>query len=212
MTAHDPAEDLLETMVRAEDLGLNRGTSGNSSVRTDRGFLITPTAIPPRLLSRADLVELGLEQSNPGELQPSSEWRLHRDLYRSDPAIGAVVHTHSPWATSLSTLRQDLPAVHYTIALAETDTIRCARYATFGTEELSENALSALGSSRACLLANHGLVTTGTTLSHALELAIEIEHLCQVYLTARAAGRPVVLDDREMRTIRQRFRSRKSRD
>ena len=141
-----------------------------------------------------------------GRLAPSTEWRIHRDIYRRRPEIGAVVHTHSTFATALSCLRRPIPAFHYMVAKAGGDDIRCARYATYGTAALSRNALAALaGGRRACLLANHGLVALGADLASARLLAEEIEALCAQYIHARAAGTPVVLPAREMTRVRAKF-------
>ena len=137
---------------------------------------------------------------------PSTEWRIHRDIYRRRPDVGAVVHTHSTFATALSCLRRPIPAFHYMVAKAGGDDIRCARYATYGTAALSRNALAALGGGRrACLLANHGLLALGADLASARLLAEEIEALCAQYVHARAAGTPVILPAREMKRVRAKF-------
>ena len=139
-------------------------------------------------------------------LAPSSEWRIHRDIYQQRPDVGAVVHTHSTAATALSCLRRPIPAFHYMVAKAGGDDIRCARYATYGTAALSRNALAALaGGRRACLLANHGLLALGADLAAARALAEEVEALCAQYIQARAAGRPVILPAREMKRVRAKF-------
>ena len=189
--------------------GLYAGTSGNISARTAGGMLITPAACrattsTPRPSS--ETFEGAAGGHARGRLAPSTEWRIHRDIYRRRPEIGAVVHTHSMFATALSCLRRPIPAFHYMVAKAGGDDIRCARYATYGTAALSRNALAALaGGRRACLLANHGLLALGADLASARLLAEEIEALCAQYIHARAAGTPVVLPAREMKRVRAKF-------
>jgi L-fuculose-phosphate aldolase len=191
--------------------GLYAGTSGNVSARTAGGMLITPSAVPCDDVDAASIVPVPFEAAPPagnvlGRRAPSTEWRIHRDIYRRRPEIGAVVHTHSLFATALSCLRRPIPAFHYMVAKAGGDDIRCARYATYGTAALSEHALAALaGGRRACLLANHGLVALGADLPSARLLAEEIEALCAQYIHARAAGTPVILPAREMKRVRARF-------
>jgi len=187
--------------------GLYAGTSGNISARTVGGMLITPSGVPCDDVDAAAIVELTASgDARPGARAPSTEWRIHRDIYRRRPEIGAVVHTHSMFATALSCLRRPIPAFHYMVAKAGGNDIRCARYATYGTAALSDNALAALaGGRRACLLANHGLVALGADLASARLLAEEIEGLCAQYIHARAAGTPVVLPAREMKRVRAKF-------
>ncbi len=193
---------------RLETLGLTRGSSGNVSVRTPRGFLITPTGMTPGALRPADIVQCdGTGTPAPRQRVPSSEWRIHRDLYAARADLGAVVHTHSPYATAIACLREPLPAVHYMIAAAGGADVRCAEYATFGSAELSAGVLRALDGRRACLLANHGAVAVGGDLESAVRLAVEVEHVAFVFWLARCAGSPSILDAQEMRRVLERFRS-----
>lgn len=140
-----------------------------------------------------------------GRLRPSSEWRFHCDIYRARPEVLSVVHTHPPYATAVATLRRDLPAFHYMIAAAGGSTIRCASYATFGTQELSDNVLSALQARTACLLANHGMIAIGDSPEAAAGLARHVEGLCEVYVHALRAGTPVILTELEMAEVLTRF-------
>jgi L-fuculose-phosphate aldolase len=196
------AETLRWLMAR----GLYAGTSGNVSARAAGGMLITPSGVRCDDVDERSIVEVSLDGAARGPLAPSSEWRIHRDVYRGRPDVGAVVHTHSTFATALSSLRRPIPAFHYMVARAGGDDIRCARYATYGTEALSRNALAALaGGRRACLLANHGLLALGPDLAAARLLAQEVEALCEQYVHARAAGRPVILPAAEMKTVRAKF-------
>ena len=201
-----PAVALVHAAQRSVALGLNQGASGNISTRLDTGhFLISPSGARLDELhpERLALLPLGDEV---GAGQPSSEWRLHRDIYCARPDVGAVLHTHSRFATTLACLREDLPAVHYLIAAAGTALVRCSRYATFGTAELSAAAVEALGSAGACLLANHGLVAVGSTVDEALEVACDIETVAEWYCRARAVGTPILLDDKEMEDALAGFR------
>jgi len=185
---------------------LNVGTSGNASVRCDGGFLITPSGLLPERCSAADMVWMGMDGASAGGLAPSSEWRIHRDIYASVPEAGAVIHAHSPFATALACQRVDVPPFHYMIALFGGDSVRCAPYATFGTEALSRSVLAALAGRSACLLANHGMVTYGRDLAHALAQAIELETLCEQYWRACQPGPPVLLSKEEMAEALERFR------
>jgi len=186
--------------------GLYAGTSGNVSARAPGGMLITPSAVPCEAVDAASIIFVAGDGAARGRLAPSTEWRIHRDIYRRRPEVGAVVHTHSTFATALACLRRPVPAFHYMVAKAGGDDIRCARYATYGTAALSRNALAALaGGRRACLLANHGLLALGGDLAAARALAQEVEALCAQYLHARAAGAPAILPAREMRRVRAKF-------
>jgi L-fuculose-phosphate aldolase len=186
--------------------GLYAGTSGNVSARTADGFLITPTGVPCDDVGAGSIVAMTADGVARGRLAPSSEWRIHRDVYQQRRDVGAVVHAHSTAATALSCLRRPIPAFHYMVAKAGGDDIRCARYATYGTAALSRNALAALaGGRRACLLANHGLLALGADLASARALAEEVEALCAQYIAARAAGAPIILPGREMKRVRAKF-------
>jgi len=195
-------------VARSMDVrGLNQGTSGNLSVRVAEGFLVTPSGIAYDGLAPSQIVPMDLEGGYRGDWLPSSEWRLHHDIYLSRPEAQAVLHCHAPHATALSCLRQDLPAFHYMVAVAGGDSIRCADYATFGTAALSTMMLAALKGRRACLLANHGMICFAADLDRALGLAVEVEVLCRQYLLARQAGEPALLDAEEMQRVLARFRS-----
>ena len=200
-------EEILATCRHLDSIGLNRGTSGNVSCREGDYFLITPSGIPVALLDSKSIVAVNFDGSVKGTGKPSSEWHFHRDILKSRPDINAVVHTHSIYATALSCLREDLPAFHYMIAVAGGDSIRCAPYALFGTEELSNNALHALIDRKACFLANHGVIALGRSVDEALSLATEIESLSQQYLIARQVGKPVLLSKEEMQQVILRFKN-----
>ena len=199
--------DIVATIRRLAVAGLYSGSSGNISARCGDGFLITPTGIPCDETKPSDIVAMTLEGAHRGSLLPSSEWRFHRDILRLCPEINAVIHTHSPFATAISCLRRDIPPFHYMIAKAGGDTIRCARYATFGTGALSKNALAALEGRRACLLANHGMIAVGADLGAARRLAEEVEALCEQYWLALQIGHPVILPKAEMAAVIEKFKT-----
>lgn len=178
--------------------GLNQGTSGNISVRFRDGLLVTPSGLPYDAMSPADIVPMRMDGTAEHPLRPSSEWRIHRDVLLARPEVGAVVHAHPTYATAFAICRRDIPAAHYMIAAAGGPTIRCSRYATFGTAELSDATLEALEGRACCLLANHGLVATGRDLERALWLAVETEALCRHYAVALSVGAPVILPDDEI--------------
>jgi len=188
--------------------GLTHGTSGNVSVRCDeQRFFVSPSGMDYELLQADDVPLMDLEGRWFGRHRPSSEWRFHRDILRSRPDVGAIVHTHSPRATALACTGRGIPAFHYMVAVAGGRDIRCAPYHTFGTQELSDAALAALRDRRACLLANHGVIATGADLASAMRLAGEVENLALQYSVALTLGEIRVLDDAEMSRVIEKFRT-----
>ena len=185
--------------------GLNRAAAGNVSARFGDGFLITPSGVHAARLEPEQMVFVGLDGVAQGACKPSSEWRMHRDIYASREEAGAVIHTHSDHATALACLNEPLPAFHYMVAMAGGELIDCAPYAPFGSEELSRNMLRSLGSRRAVLLAHHGVICHGGDLETALTLAEEVEGLARQYLIARAAGEPKPLSSRRMAEVLELF-------
>ncbi len=201
-------ELIIATGRRMNEAGLNQGTSGNLSVRIDGGFLVTPSGVPYDELEPRHVVAMRLDGGvDPGQLVPSSEWAIHRDVYARRPEVGGVLHAHSMFATTLSCLRRGIPAVHYMVAAAGGNDIRCADYATFGTPELSANVLAALEGRKACLMGNHGMLAVGATLPAALKLAIEVETIAAQYWRALQIGAPVILPDDEMARVLEKFAS-----
>lgn len=196
---------LAEAARRTLALGLNQGAEGNVSLRLGGGFLITPSGLPNDTLTPGQMVRMDMDGGWQGPLKPSSEWRIHRDIYRARPEVGAVVHAHSPHAVSLACLRRPIPPFHYMVAAAGGRDIPCANYATFGTQALSEAVLAALKGRRACLMANHGQVAVGTDLEAALTLAVQVEELAAQFWRASLLGPPVLLSDAEMDTVLARF-------
>jgi L-fuculose-phosphate aldolase len=198
---------LLATAKAMASSGLNTGTAGNASVRCARGFLITPSGMAYEDCTPDDMALVAMDGSWQGPYAPSSEWRIHRDILAARPEAGAVLHSHAPFATALACHRRPIPAFHYMIARFGGDDIRCAPYATFGTQALSDAALEALHGRSACLLANHGMIVFGRDLRHTLALAIEFETLCEQYWRACQIGTPTLLTATEMAEVTTLFAS-----
>jgi len=203
---------VIDTCLAMNDLGINQGTSGNVSVRSGDGFLVTPSGVSYHRLQPSSIVAMRFAGTDRpagylGDLLPSSEWRMHHDILAARTDAGAVIHTHAPWCTTLACLHREIPAFHYMVAVAGGNSIRCAPYATFGTQALSDHALAALENRSACLLANHGMICLGGDLDRTLKLAVEVETLARQYCQTLAVGRPAILDDAEMARVLERFRS-----
>jgi L-fuculose-phosphate aldolase len=200
---------IVETALAMNAHGINRGKSGNVSARLRHGdfdgFLVTPTGLPYDRTTPADIVPMTLAGKPSGSRLPSSEWRFHRDIYRTRADANAIVHTHAPFATTLACHGRSIPAFHYMVAVAGGRDIRCADYATFGTQALSDHALRALEGRRACLLAHHGMIAIGASLDKAFALAIEVETLAEMYWRALALGEPENLPDAEMDVVLRKF-------
>ncbi len=207
--------EVIATALRMNASGINHGKSGNVSARVtlegiDTGsndFVITPTGIEYESTQPEQIVLMHTDGSHEGDTLPSSEWRFHRDIYAVRPEIGAIVHTHSTFATALACQQRAIPAFHYMVAAAGGNDIRCAPYATFGTQALSDAALTALAGRSACLLAQHGMIACGPDLKKALALAIEVEVLAKMYWHALQLGEPPHLDDAEMQTVLEKFKA-----
>lgn len=228
-TEQQAREAIVETMRSLSQHDLNRGKSGNASLRWHRGaadgLLLTPSGLAYERMTADDLVWVPLEQPDPvpeaedellppparfdGAYLPSSEWRIHLDLHRRRPDARAVLHLHSPWATTLACLprvqSEGIPAFHYMVAVAGGNDLRCAAYARFGSAKLSELTLGALDGRRACLMAHHGMIAIGADLRPCLDLAIEVEVLCRLYGQALSIGEPGRLDDAEMAQVLAQF-------
>jgi L-fuculose-phosphate aldolase len=199
-------DELVGTAKKMSALGLTPGMSGNVSVRSPAGLLVTPSGMPYSDLVPDDIVEVRHDGTiRPGQRTPSTEWQLHRDILGARQDVQAIVHTHSLFCTSISTLRRAIPAIHYMVVLAGSDEIPCAEYATFGSAQLALNAVTALSGGSACLLANHGMVALGTSLAQALRLAAEVETLAGQYWHAAQIGTPHILDGDELTRVRARF-------
>jgi len=214
--SHAPLRrEVIATALRMNASGINQGKSGNVSARVvqDGGgaatndFVITPTGIEYEATQPEQIVLMHADGSHQGDTLPSSEWRFHRDIYAARPEIGAIVHTHSTFSTALACQQRAIPPFHYMVAAAGGRDIRCAPYATFGTQALSDAALTALAGRSACLLAQHGMIACGPDLKKALALAIEVEVLAKMYWHALQLGEPPHLDDAEMQTVLEKFKT-----
>jgi L-fuculose-phosphate aldolase len=226
----DRPGDVVAVAQALDAAGLMPNKSGNVSVRSPGGFLITPAGTPYAELTAESLVELSLDDRGNGDTpvfpsgaagtsgavaagkpgmspisRPSSEWRMHGAIYRARADVNAIVHTHSPHATALACAGLGIPPFHYMIALAGGD-VRCMPYATFGTAELAGNAVRGLEGRRATLLANHGVIAVGPTLQVARAVALEVENLAAQWLTLRAAGlEPRLLEPDELTRVVAKF-------
>ena len=205
-------ENLLSISQKLAQLGLNKGTSGNASVRCDGGFLVTPSGMAVEDMTPSSMVQMCFDgsfelQADSNAKKPSSEWRFHGDILASYPEINAVIHTHSMFATTLACLHKEIPPFHYMIAVAGGDTIRCAPYALFGSQALPDKALLALTDRKACILANHGMIAVGTDLDDALAVTVEVENLCEQYWRIlQVDANPPLLSEDEMREVFQQFK------
>jgi len=205
-TREDLARQIIDCCLAMNARGINQGSAGNISARFDEGFLITPSGMAYDRLQPEHIVLVDLDGKCTDRLSPSSEWRMHRDIYAERPEAGAVLHAHPTFATALSCLRADIPAFHYMIAVAGGTDIRCADYALFGTQALSDHMLHALHERRACLLGTHGMICFHDNLDKALWLAVEVESLARQYWHARQLGDPVILSDQQMEEVLQQFK------
>ena len=198
-------EEMVAICRRMNSSGINQGTAGNLSLRVGKGFLITPSGLPYDTMTPDDIVEMDFDGTYVGR-RPSSEWRFHRDILKARNDIDVVLHCHSVYATTLACHHKTIPSFHYMTGVAGGTTIRCAEYATFGTQALSDNALVALKDRLACLLGQHGQISLGRNLEAALWLAIEVETLSRMYVQALTLGEPPVLSDEEMARVIEQMR------
>jgi L-fuculose-phosphate aldolase len=198
-------QSIIDACLRMNVLGINQGTSGNISLRHGDGMLITPTSTPYEAMKPEQIVYMHLDGNHDPAQRPSSEWRFHRDILKARPEVEAIVHTHPPYSTMLAIMGMEIPAVHYMVAVAGGDTIRCAPYATFGTQELSEHAVRALEGRLACLLEHHGMIAVGPSLPKAMWLAVEVETLARQYHGCLQIGTPPLLSKEEIEKVRIRM-------
>ena len=201
---------IIEACRSMNASGINQGTSGNISARHGGDMLITPSGVPYEEMAPGDIARMPIDGeygSWTGPMRPSSEWRFHLDIMRARPEVGSVVHAHSLYATALAICGKPIPAMHYMIAAAGGASVRVAPYATYGTKQLSENALEALDGRTCCLLANHGMIATGPTIKRAMWLAVELETLARQYYLSLALGGPQILPDAEIDHVIEKFKS-----
>ena len=176
--------------------------SGNISLRYKDGFLITPSGKKYSSLKAKDIVFVSLDgKFDKKKGIPSSEWKFHQDIYKNKKNAKAIVHAHSTNATAISTHKRAIPPFHYMVAMAGGHDIKCAKYATYGTRELSQNILKALKGRKACLIGNHGQIVFEENLPKAFELAEEVENISLQYITSLKLGMPKILSLKEMKKI-----------
>lgn len=200
-TELEKRQAIIEACLEMNRLGINQGTSGNISVRHEDYILITPTSTPYEKLTTDSIVRLEMDGTAKGPLAASSEWRFHRDIMLARQDVNAIVHAHPTYSTILAIMGLPIPPIHYMIAVAGGDDIRCAPYATFGSQALSENAVEALEGRKACLLEHHGIIAVGATLSKALWLSVEVETLAKQYHGALQLGEPRLLSKEEIARV-----------
>jgi L-fuculose-phosphate aldolase len=198
-------QSIIDACRRMNAVGLNQGTSGNISLRHGEGMLITPTSLPYDAMQPDQIVFMAWDGAHDAGQRPSSEWRFHLDILKARPEINAVVHAHPPYSTTLAIMGLQIPPLHYMVAVAGGDTIRCAPYATFGTAELSRHAVAALEDRLACLLAHHGMIAIGPSLDKAMWLAVEVETLARQYHGCLQIGTPPLLSKAEIENVRRRI-------
>jgi L-fuculose-phosphate aldolase len=203
----DLRKQVIATCLAMNAEGINQGSSGNVSVRNGAGFLITASGVPYKKMKPQHIVQMDLDGGYAGDYLPSTEWRMHMDIFKARPEAQAIVHVHSTYATALACLRKEVPAFHYMIGVTGGTSLRVSDYAEFGTQALSDTMLTAMTDRTSCLLANHGQIGFGATLDKALWLAVEVEALCRQYWAALAVGKPVVLGDAEMVSVLKRFKT-----
>ena len=194
---------VIDACLEMNVSGINQGTSGNISVRAGDHMLITPSGVPYGKMTPADLVRMPLDGSAPpeGQLKPSTEWPFHLAILQAKSAVNAVVHAHPVFCSALAMNRQSIPACHYMVAAFGGSDVPVADYALFGSRKLSENIIRSLQDRSACLMANHGAVTTGESLPRALWRMVELETLAKGYTTSLALGKPHILSEDEMADV-----------
>ncbi len=206
MTDTEMATRIVEASQLLVCNSMNHGATGNISIRHKKGFFITPSGIAPSKMTPDLICRMDMAGECEKGMRPSSEWRIHRDIYLARPEVNAIIHTHSTFATTLACMQLNVPPFHYMIAVTGGNTIPCAPYALFGSQELSDAVLGTLGKGYACLMAHHGMVAVGNSLDHALSIAIEVESLCEQYWRILQIGHPVLLSEEQMHEVHGKFR------
>lgn len=202
MTEDEARQQLVDAMRALDARGLNRGTSGNLSVRFGTGMFVTPSGVTPDQLTAEAMVFVKADGGvAPGAARPSSEWRMHMGLYQRRADAQAIVHCHARHSTILACAHREIPPLHYMVAVGGGASVPVAPYATFGSDELAGNVAATLDGRRACLMANHGLIALGSSLPVAMAIAEEIEEQAAVYCGSLAIGGPKLLGDDEMARI-----------
>jgi L-fuculose-phosphate aldolase len=206
VTEQELREQMVDVMLKMGARGLNKGTSGNCSVRFGDGLLVTPSGVVPEALTPQSIVHVDQDGGvAPGALAPSSEWRMHKGILDRRPDVRAVVHCHSHYATVLACAHRPIPSVHYMVAVSGGPTIEIAPYHMFGSMELAQAVIETLDGRLACLMANHGQIALGPSLARALSIAEQVEEQAAIYWGALAIGGPKLLDGEQMAAIATAF-------
>ncbi len=200
-------QQIIDTCCQMNDSGLNVGSAGNLSVRTDKGLLITPSGIPYHEMTPEQIVEMDEDGRYYGNLVPSSEWRFHFDIQKARPDINVVLHSHATHCAILSCCHLDIPPIHYMIGVSGGNIIKCSGYAPFGTQKLSEEAIATLGPRQVCLLGNHGVIALGQTIAEAFHVLEETENLARIYIGTRLLGCGKPLSEPQMDFVLERFKT-----
>lgn len=208
MTEAEKRAAIVDMVAQLEDIGLNHGSSGNISMSHQGMVLITPAGARKATLTAAGIVTIDTEGQSVGKAEgvPSTEWRLHTEIYRARPEVQAVVHSHADSCVALSCLRKPMPPFHYMVASFGGDEIPCSRYEAFGSDALAHAVVEALQERyKACLMANHGMIAVGTSLGQAVDLTVKLETLARQFILARQAGEPVLLNAAELAEVHRRY-------
>lgn len=200
-------EQLVTTMVKMEQMGLNQGTSGNVSVRFGDRFLVSPSGIEPDKLTPEMIVSVAERGDYKGDFKPTSEWRMHTGVLLARADVSAIVHCHSRFATTLACAHKTIPPLHYMTSVTGAGEILLAPYATFGSQLLADGIVNTLQGRMACLMANHGQIALGHSLEHALSIASEVETQASYYHGTLAIGGPQVLPDSAINEVLEKFKS-----
>lgn len=209
MLLQEEREQVVEYCMKCMNAGLTNGTSGNISIfNRDKGLIaISPTGVEYDKMTAEEVSVVDLKGKLLEGKKPSSELEMHSLFYRNRTDINAVIHAHTIYCTTVACLRQDLPAVDYMLAIAGGNNVRCAEYATYGTDELANNCFKSMEGRKAVLLANHGLTTGAIDIKNALNIAIQVEYCAELYVRAKSIGEPVILPDEEMEGMLEKFKS-----
>ena len=200
------SQDIIRTCLKMQKDGINQGTSGNVSMRFENGMLITPSSMLYDTMKAEDIVFVDENGNAEPNKRPSSEWRFHLSILKDNPDFNVVIHSHSIYSSIVSIMGVDyIPAIHYMIAIAGGKIIPCAEYATYGTEELCNNISKAMKGYKACIIKNHGLVVSDSTMEKAYGVLVEVENIAREFVEVSKIGKYNVLSDEEMDIILKKF-------
>lgn len=204
----DLSKQIIAACLKMREDGVNQGTAGNISVRFKDGMLITPSGMPYEIMKPEDIVFVNSKGEAEKDKIPSSEWRFHLSILKDNPNFNAVIHNHAVYSSMVSILNIDyIPAIHYMVGVAGGNKIPCAKYATYGTQELCDNISKAMKGYKACILNNHGLVASDETLQKAYHVMMEVENLARLYIGVKTIGNFSILPDSEMEIVLEKFKN-----